>query len=69
MENILSQDCILREDLATEVKRGLGKSGKGELPKDFWETYSAFANTEGGAVLLGVAARDERVGCGSKDRP
>jgi hypothetical protein len=32
MENILSQDCILREDLATEVKRGLGKSGKGELP-------------------------------------
>ncbi len=49
MEPLFSEDHISREDLETEVKRGLGKNGKGELPKDFWKTYSAFANTEGGS--------------------
>lgn len=34
------------------------KSGKGGLPKDLWETYSAFANTDGGVIYLGIAQRD-----------
>lgn len=30
------------------------KSSKNELPKDFWKTYSAFCNTNGGLVVLGI---------------
>lgn len=44
----------LRESFEVECKLAAGRDGRGELPKDFWETYSAFANSYGGDVLLGV---------------
>lgn len=44
----------LRETHSLECKLASGQDGKGNLPKDFWETYSAMANTHGGVVLLGI---------------
>ncbi|MES0488917.1 MAG: ATP-binding protein [Leptospirales bacterium] len=61
MLNISSIDDIvaLRESFELEYKLAAGKDGKGELPKTFWETYSAFANTAGGYIVLGLRENNE----------
>ncbi|MCW9023095.1 MAG: putative DNA binding domain-containing protein [Gammaproteobacteria bacterium] len=49
------EDIIaLRETFELECKLAAGKDGKGAVPKSFWDTYSAFANSYGGYIVLGL---------------
>lgn len=49
---------MLKETVEVECKLAAGKHGRGQLPEDFWATYSAFANTRGGTIVLGLAEKD-----------
>ena len=49
--------ALLRESVDLECKLAAGRDGQGAVPEDFWPTYSAFANTEGGVVVLGLRER------------
>jgi ATP-dependent DNA helicase RecG len=46
--------AAMRESVDVECKLAQGRDGKGTLPNDVWETYSAFANTGGGDIFLGL---------------
>lgn len=48
----------LSESCEVECKLAAGKPGSGgTLPGDLWESYSAFANTCGGEIFLGIRER------------
>ncbi|WP_374253930.1 RNA-binding domain-containing protein [Acinetobacter brisouii] len=47
----------LAESEEVEFKLAAGQDGNGALPKDFWSSYSALANSRGGWIILGVRER------------
>jgi len=50
----LEDISLLSESVSIECKLARGRDGKGAVPDSFWQTYSAFANTDGGVVLFGL---------------
>ena len=53
------------QDLVKLIAQGEGdriefKRARGGVPADFWPTYGAFANTDGGTIILGVREQDGR---------
>lgn len=44
----------LTESVDVECKAAQGRDGNGELPDDFWKSYSAMANGDGGVIWLGI---------------
>lgn len=54
-EQLLRMLPCMREGLSLEFKRA-----KNKLPISFWQSYSAFANTQGGTIILGI---EEQNGC------
>ncbi|UTA47458.1 putative DNA binding domain-containing protein [Simiduia sp. 21SJ11W-1] len=56
MIEIRSQADIadLRESVDVECKLAQGRDGNGHCPTSIWSTYSAFANTDGGEIFLGL---------------
>jgi ATP-dependent DNA helicase RecG len=61
-ERLTMDDVVLLAESADlECKAAQGANGKGELPADFWKSYSAMANAQGGVILLGVREKPRGV--------
>jgi len=59
----------LSETQSLECKLARGRDGQGKLPDNFWPTYSAMANADGGVVLLGIREKRGRFSVAGVPQP
>lgn len=52
------EDMIVSRQFIREKSEIEYKEAKNSVPKDLWHTYSAFANSNGGFILLGIKEND-----------
>jgi len=50
----LEDVSAMAESVDLECKAAQGRDGQGELPDDFWKSYCAMANSDGGVIWLGI---------------
>ena len=50
-------EALMNKGESTEVEF---KSARGGMPASLWETYSAFANTNGGVIVLGIQEKNHK---------
>ena len=65
----LKDITTLSETIDLECKLAAGRDGRGQLPADFWPTYSAFTNSHGGLILLGVKEKQDRFSLQGVNQP
>ena len=53
----MNQEALLERLKIGEDEDTEFKSSEGGLPKSLWETLSAFANTAGGYIILGIVEK------------
>ncbi|MBR1706965.1 MAG: putative DNA binding domain-containing protein [Bacteroidales bacterium] len=51
-------DRLLQDKESSEIEF---KSAAGGFPKTFWETYSSFANTNGGTIIFGIKEKGNEI--------
>ena len=61
----MTQDELLKHIKLGEDKTIEFKSAKGGLYKSIWESVSAFANTNGGHIILGIEEKEGSFHLGS----
>ena len=54
LEISLDDVATMAESVDLECKSAQGRDGQGELPDDFWKSYCAMANSDGGVIWLGI---------------